>query len=158
MKVLYPALFEKQDDGKFLVSFPDFLEAITEGNDIEEAIFNASEVLTLTIEGRIDEKMEIPEPSEINDENYLFIPPAASAQSALLVRWARSHTDHTIAEVARAMNTSWPAISRLEDPHHSPNIKQLERVAAVLGQQLVFSMEPISPNNEGEEFSQNSSA
>ena len=146
MNVLYPAFIEYQEDGMYLVQFPDFSEAITEGESLEEAIFNASEVLTLAIEGRIDEGMGIPEPCIFNQEDCKLISPSARAQAALLVRWARNKSAHTTSEVARALNTSWPAISRLENPHHSPSLKQLERVAAALGQQLLISMEPFSKN------------
>ena len=42
--------------------------------------------------------------------------PSARAQAALLMRWAKGK--HTTAEIARALNTSWPTMARLEDPHH----------------------------------------
>jgi antitoxin HicB len=122
-----------------MVYFPDLSEAITEGETLEEAIFNASEVLTLTLEGRMDEKMEIPKP--LRQKGGKLIAPSAKAQAALLMRWAKG--DHSFAEVARALNTSWPSVARLEDPHHWPTLRQLERAAAALGQKLVLSMEPI---------------
>lgn len=53
MNVSYPVIFEyNKTDKRYTVSFPDLAEAITEGESLEEAIFNASEVLTLTLEGR----------------------------------------------------------------------------------------------------------
>ena len=106
MNVLYPAqiTFDKSDH-RFFVQFLDIPEAITEGESEEEALFNASESLTLAIEGRLG--------------------------------------DHTTSEIARSLNTSWPAVSRLEDPKHWPSLRQLEKVANVLGQQLIISMEPL---------------
>ncbi len=143
MNVLYPAqiTFDK-DDNRYLVRFPDMPEAITEGESEEEAFFNASEVLTLTIEGRLDENMEIPQPTQCT-KDQLLISPSARAQAALLIRWAKLHGDHTTSELARSLNTSWPAISRLENPKHWPSLRQLEKVANVLGQQLIISMEPL---------------
>jgi antitoxin HicB len=141
MNVLYPAIFEyDRNEKRYTVHFPDLTEAITEGETLEEALFNASEVLTLTLEGRIDESMEIPRPSR--HKGAKLIVPSARAQAALLMRWAKG--DHTTAEIARALNTSWPAIARLEDPHHWPNLRQLERAAAAIGQRLVISLEPVS--------------
>ena len=35
MKLHYPAIFLKEDDGRYLVSFSDVPEAITCGNDFE---------------------------------------------------------------------------------------------------------------------------
>jgi antitoxin HicB len=42
------------------------------------------------------------------------------------------------------METSWPAAARLEDPHHWPSLKQLERAAHAVGQKLVLSLEPAN--------------
>lgn len=141
MNVLYPAIFEyDRTEKRYTVRFPDLSEAITEGETLAEAFFNASEALTLTLEGRIDEGMEIPMPSQ--RKGAKLIAPSARAQAALLMRWAKG--EHTTAEIARALNTSWPAIARLEDPHHWPNLRQLERAAAAVGQRLVISLEPVS--------------
>jgi antitoxin HicB len=140
MNVLYPAIFEyDRTEKRYTVRFPNLPEAITEGETLEEALFNASEVLTLTLEGRIDEGMKIPMPT--HRKGAKLIAPSARAQAALLMRWAKG--EHTTAEIARALNTSWPAVARLEDPHHWPNLRQLERAAAV-GQRLVISLEPVS--------------
>jgi antitoxin HicB len=141
MNVLYPAIFEyDKSDKRYTVHFPDLAEAMTEGETLEEAMFNASEVLTLTLEGRVDEGIEIPRPSK--HKNARLVAPSARAQAALLLRWAKG--DHTTAEIARALNTSWPAVARLEDLHHWPNLRQLERAAATVGHRLVISLEPVS--------------
>ena len=142
MNVLYPAVFEyDKSEKRYTVYFPDLPEAITEGDTLEEALFNAAEVLTLTLEGRIDEEMEIPKPKRFK-KGAKLIAPNARAQAALLMRWAKGK--HTNAEIARALNTSWPAIARLENPRHWPNLRQLERAAAAIGQRLVISLEPVS--------------
>lgn len=138
MNILYPAIINYHEkDKRFFVEFPDLEEAITEGNSLEEALFNAAEVLTLTLEGRMDENIEIPLPSSPK-KSYL-IAPSARVQAALLIRFAMR--DHTISELARALETSWPAAARLENPHHWPSLKQLERAAAAMGQRLILSLE-----------------
>lgn len=143
MNVLYPAQITfDQDDNKYLVKFLDMSEAVTEGDSEEEAFFNASEVLTLTIEGRLEEGIEVPQPSRCAKDQIL-ISPSARAQAALLIRWAKLYGDHTTSEIARSLSTSWPAIARLENPKHWPNLRQLEKVAHALGQQLIISMEPL---------------
>ena len=143
MNVLYPAqiTFDKNDN-RFFVQFPDIPEAITERESEEEAFFNASEVLTLAIEGRLEEGIEVPQPSQCI-KHQKFISPSVRAQASLLIRWAKLSGDHTTSEIARSLNTSWPAVSRLEDPKHWPSLRQLEKVANVLGQQLIISMEPL---------------
>jgi len=143
MNVLYPAeiTFDKSDN-RYLVKFIDIPEAITEGESEEEALFNASEALTLAIEGRMEEGIEVPQPSKCREQQKI-ISPSVRAQASLLIRWAKSSGDHTTSEIARSLNTSWPAVSRLEDPKHWPSLRQLEKIAHVLGQQLIISMEPL---------------
>jgi len=141
MNVLYPAYFHYDEHEKrYTITFPDLSEAITEAEKLEEAYFNASEVLTLTLKGRMEEDMEIPIPS--SHKGAQLIAPSARVQAALLIRWAKG--EHTFAEIARTLGTSWPAVARLEDPHHWPNLRQLERAAAAMGQRLVISLEPAA--------------
>lgn len=137
MKIIYPAKITKGKDNRYLVEFPDLPEAVTEGETLEEALFNASEVLTLTLEGRAEEEMEIPVPSVL--KNAYKIAPSARVQAALLLKMSRGKKK--VADIARALHTSWPSVSRLEDPTHWPSLKQLERVAATLGKRLVLSLD-----------------
>lgn len=145
MKIAYPCSVKKQSDGKFLVIFPDFEEALTEGDSLEEALFNAEEVLTLTLDGRMDEGMDIPIPSSeelpLAASSHLVYP-SPRVQSALLVRFIRS--EKSMAELARSLETSWPAASRLEDPHHWSSLRQLNRVAEIFGSRLVLSFESLN--------------
>ena len=46
MDIRYPATVEKQKDGSFLVQFVDLPDTFTEGQSKEEALFNATEVLS----------------------------------------------------------------------------------------------------------------
>ncbi len=137
MNIQYPAILEPQKEGGFTVQFPDLQEAFTEGDTREEAIFNAAEVLTLTLEGRMEEGMEIPSPSKVRDG--VLISPSAKVQAALLVRLCRG--DRTLSELARSLETSWPSAARLENPKHWPSLKQLDRAAGVLGKRLVLYFE-----------------
>lgn len=62
-KLFYPAIFHKEDDG-FWVSFPDFPECLTEGDNMEQAYDMAVDALGLAITSRKEEKEEIPSPSD----------------------------------------------------------------------------------------------
>ena len=62
-----------------------------------------------------------------------------SIEAAMLVRSARG--DRSLSELARALNTSWPAAQRLEDPGHWPSLKTLDRAASALGKRLVLRFE-----------------
>jgi antitoxin HicB len=58
LKFQYPARIRADENGRYFVQFLDIEEAITEGETLEEAIFNAQEALTLSLEGRLDEKID----------------------------------------------------------------------------------------------------
>mgnify|MGYP001633841339 FL=1 len=62
-RLFYPAIFHKEDDG-FWVSFPDFPECLTEGDNMEQAYDMAVDALGLAITSRKEEKEEIPSPSD----------------------------------------------------------------------------------------------
>lgn len=61
-KLFYPAVFHAEDGG-FWVSFPDFPECFTEGDDMESAYDMAVDALGLAITSREKEKEVVPEPS-----------------------------------------------------------------------------------------------
>ena len=138
MDIRYPALFAAQEPSGFFVRFVDIPEAITQGETVEECKFNGAEVLSLILDEYVEQGREIPAPSaRVKGAHY--IAPDAKTQAALLVRRAR--VDRSLADVARVLGTSWPSAKRLEDPRHSPTLKQLEKAAAALGKRLVLSFE-----------------
>ncbi|MDA8415185.1 MAG: type II toxin-antitoxin system HicB family antitoxin [Desulfobacteraceae bacterium] len=135
MKIEYPCTIVPDEPAGFLVQFVDFEEAFTGGVTEEEALFNASEVLTSVLSYRLDNKIEVPLPSDLQSGQYAVAPDTAT-QTAMLIRQSRK--DRSLSDLARTLGTSWPSAQRLENPHHSPNLKQLERAAAALGKRLVL--------------------
>ena len=136
MNIAYPYTLEPQPEGGYLVQFVDLEEAFTEGNTLEEAAFNAAEVLTAILDCRLAHDQPIPEPSMGECVAY----PQARIQAALLLRRARQEQGRTLSELARALETSWPSAQKLESPHNNPTLKQLERAAAALGKRLIVQM------------------
>ncbi len=136
--IRYAAILDTQPEGGFTVTFPDIPEAITEGDDRDAALFNAVEVLTLCLEQRMVDGDPIPAAHKV--KGGVWIEPAAAVQAALLVRLAREVQGMTLADLARALHTSWPSAQRLEQPGSNPTLKQLERAAAALGKRLVVGL------------------
>jgi antitoxin HicB len=136
--IQYPAILRAQPEGGFTVTFPDLPEAITEGDDRDAALFNAAEVLTLCLEQRMNDGDPIPAPRRV--KGATSIEPAAAVQAAILMQQARMAQGKTLAYMARALHTSWPAAQRLEQAGGNPTLKQLERAAAALGKRLVVTL------------------
>ncbi|MCP5449779.1 MAG: type II toxin-antitoxin system HicB family antitoxin [Gammaproteobacteria bacterium] len=137
MEARYPAVLESEESGGFFVRFVDVEGAMTDGETLDEALFNASEALSGILGWMLDENQPIPDPSPAGDGRVL-VAPDARTQAALLIRRARG--DRSLVELARALQTSWPSAQRLENPRHSPTLRQLEKAAAALGKRLVLAL------------------
>lgn len=75
-KLFYPAVFHKADEGGFWVSFPDFPECFTDGDNMEQAYEMAVDALGLALTSRQEEKLPIPsasDPSQIDLEPDCFL-------------------------------------------------------------------------------------
>jgi antitoxin HicB len=138
LEARYPAVLETQENGALLVRFVDLEDTFTEGATLDEALFNGAEVLSALLGCRLDHDLPIPDPSPTGEGMYL-IAPDARTQAALLIRRARG--ERSLAELARSLETSWPSAQRLENPRHSPTLRQLEKAAAALGKRLVLALE-----------------
>ncbi len=138
MNIHYPAILEPEEGGGFFVRFVDLENTYTDGLTLDEALFNGAEVLSAMLGWMLDENKPIPDPSPASDGLYM-IAPDARTQAALLIRRARG--ERSLAELARSLETSWPSAQRLENPRHSPTLRQLEKAAAALGKRVVLALE-----------------
>lgn len=65
MKYVYPAIFHKDDSGRFSVLFPDF-DAATCGDDLDDAMDMAEECLALQLKGLRQDGDDFPVPSPLD--------------------------------------------------------------------------------------------
>lgn len=72
-KYVYPAIFTQEESGYSIV-FPDLDGCYTQGEDLEDGLSMAEDVLSLTLYGYEVDKREIPTPSKSLDiENGQFV-------------------------------------------------------------------------------------
>lgn len=74
-KYIYPAVFTPEADGKFSICFPDIENCFTCGDNLEDGISMAGDVLSLMLTHLEDNGRKIPSASAINDlatENGAF--------------------------------------------------------------------------------------
>lgn len=64
MKHSYPAIFYKEEDGRYSVLFPDF-DVATCGDDLDDAIVMAEECLALQLKGLKEDGEAFPAPSPL---------------------------------------------------------------------------------------------
>jgi antitoxin HicB len=81
----YPVVLIPDDiDGGFVVTFPDVPEAITQGDEVPDALAQAADALEEAMAGRIRRGDPIPEPSPADPDQPLVPVPALTAAKAAL--------------------------------------------------------------------------
>ena len=80
---VYPAILTPDEqDGGFVVTFPDVPEAITQGEDVTDALQQAADCLEEAIAGRIRRGACLPEASPVGPGHYPIPLPAQTATKA----------------------------------------------------------------------------
>jgi antitoxin HicB len=131
----YPVDLKK--DGKFiLVTFPDVPEAITQGNDEEDALVHARDVLESAIEYYLGEKKAVPVPKRRikPGQHFVELPIGLSAKVLLLNEMLAQKVRP--AELARRMKVRPQDITRLTDLRYGSKIEGLAAAFQALGKTL----------------------
>jgi len=140
MQFNYPVtLTEDKEDGGYVVTFVDFPEAITQGENREDALKQAVDCLEETIANRIATKSTITKPSKGDKKHPLIqVPPTMATKAALYLTAQESGLTKT--GLARHLNCDEKEIRRLLDPYHSSKLSRIERILSKLGRHLVIGV------------------
>jgi antitoxin HicB len=137
---IYPAtLTPDTQDGGFVVTFPDVPEAITQGDDVAEALQQAADCLEEAMAGRIRRHESIPAASPVGPEQHAIPLPAQTAAKAALYLAIRQ-ANITKVELAERLHCDEKEVRRLLDPRHASKLSRLESALAALGQHLVIGV------------------
>ena len=135
----YPINIHKECEGGYLVTFPDFEEAFTDGNTLAEAIAEAADCLEETLAGRIARREDVPAPSPAKGRPSA-VPGAALAAKAALYEALREQRLSNSA-FAMAMGIQESEVRRMLDPRHATKIGRLEEALACFKKRLVVTVE-----------------
>ncbi len=80
----YPADIQHDEDGRHVVTFPDFGWGATDGKTREEALAEARGLLRELLAATIREGGDLPEPSPTGEQRPMIIPPVQIALKAAL--------------------------------------------------------------------------
>lgn len=134
----YPAIFTAEGD-RFVVTFRDIPEAITQGDDDVDAMFMAKDVLIASMEVYFDEKRQVPAPSASQPGDRMIALPASIAVKVLLLNQMLEQ-NVIPAELARRMDTTRQEVNRLIDLKHTTRIDRIEDAMSALGRELELSV------------------
>lgn len=129
----YPVtLTPDEEDGGFVVTFRDLPEAITQGDTVDECLEEAADCLEEAMAARIDDGLDIPEPSKrLSGEKMVSIPLQTAMKAALYLAMNEAGVSRT--ELARELHTHEKEVRRILDPHHGTKLPTMERALSALG-------------------------
>lgn len=138
LNFIYPVALERDEDGRHLVTFLDFPEALTDGATVNEALDEAMDCLAEAVAGRIDRGELIPAPTRQRGGYRVVLTPQMAAKAALYTVMHESHVAN--AELARRLEIDEKEIRRMLDPHHATKLPRITEAMRELGQQIVLSV------------------
>lgn len=128
-----------EDESGFVVTFPDIPEAITQGDNKEEALSMAQDALETALEFYFEDKRSIPTPSKpAPGQNAVELPASLSAKVLLLNEIVAQNMRP--AELARRLNTTPQEVNRLTNLRHTTRIDRISAALHVMGRHLEISV------------------
>ena len=131
----FPVVLSAQPEGGFVVTFPDVPEAITQGEDEEEALLYAVDALETALSFYVDARKNLPLASRPK-RGQRTVRPSALEGAKLGVYQAMTEQGIKKAELARRLGWHMPQVDRLFDLRHASRLDQIEAAARVLGRRL----------------------
>ncbi len=136
--MFYPAKFEKEESG-YSVTFRDIPEAITCGDDLDDALFMAKDALLTAMDFYFEDRRTVPQPSEAEEGEYLIeLPLSVSAKVLLLNEMVAQNISNV--ELAKRIKVKPQEVQRITNLEHTTKIDTLARAFAALGKNLNLSV------------------
>jgi antitoxin HicB len=137
----YAVRFEPAKEGGYVVTCRDLPEVVTQGDDFQEALAQASDAMDEAFAARIDDGEDFPETSTPRKGEYVVAASSdLSAKAALYL--AMKEAAISKAALARMLQVDEKEVRRLLDPHHPSKLPRMEEALRALGKRLVLSLQP----------------
>lgn len=137
MTTVFPAIITNMDDdGSYLVEFPDLPGCLTDGTDLEDAKAMAKEALSGYLMSVIERGVEFNPPSTV--PGAVMIEPEPSVVFAYWLRTRRAASGMTLTDVADKVGVKYQVYQKLENPETAnPTLKTMKRLEKVFGETVV---------------------
>ena len=136
----FPAEVERDEDGRYVVSFPDFGWGATDGATLEEALGEARDLLRELIATTMREGNGLPEPSRAGKQWHLVVPPVTIALKAALYEAFRE-TGMSQRRLARDLDVAESEVRRMLNPDHATKAATIDRALRRLGKRLTVTVD-----------------
>ncbi|WP_158903997.1 type II toxin-antitoxin system HicB family antitoxin [Burkholderia sp. L27(2015)] len=135
----YPVKLEPDTNNSLLVTFPDIPEAITAGDNEQDALAMGLDALITALEFYFDAKCAIPLPSKVRKGQPSVTLPALVTAKVLLANEMIAQGVRK-SELARRLDVHMPQVDRLLDLKHSSKLDAIESAFKQLGKTLEVSI------------------
>ena len=136
MRYAYPCALTPEEGGGYSVAFPNVPEALTCGDDRDEALAMAEDALAAALGAYVRCREDIPVPGAASPGHEMVaVPLVVAAKLALYT--AMREQGMTKVGLARLMGLSEGAVRKLVNPSHRSHIRQVEKALRKLGRRLV---------------------
>ena len=131
----YPAEVERDEDGRYVVAFPDFGWGATDGATLDEALAEARDLLRELIAATMREGEGLPKPSRATRRRPLVVPPVPIALKAALYEAFRK-AGMSQRRLARDLDIAESEVRRMLNPDHATKAATLDRALRRLGKRV----------------------
>lgn len=133
----YPVHLASAEEGGFVVTFPDVPEAITQGDDKEEALMRAVDALETAMGFYVGR--DLPKASKAKPRQRVVRPSALVCIKLAIYQTMRDQGVKK-SELARRLGWHLPQVDRLLDLDHASRLDQAEAALSSLGHRLEVSV------------------
>ena len=131
----YPAVIERDEDGRYVVAFPDFGWGATDGATRDEALAEARDLLRELIAATMREGGDLPEPSRATKRRPLVVPPVPIVLKAALYEAFRN-AGMSQRHLARDLKVAESEVRRMLNPDHATKASAIDRALRRLGKRV----------------------
>ena len=143
MRYVFPCNFtldEYENDGGFVVQFPDVQGATCGGKTFKECIILAEDCLVVMLEAYIDRQKELPTPSPwVEGQELVGVQPLIAAQLDLYT--AMREQNITTADLARRLGITKKATAKLLLLDYNTRLGEVNRALAAVGSTAVAAQQ-----------------
>ena len=127
----YPVTL-KREGSRILVSFPEFPNVHTYGDDESEALARAADALETYMMAMIEDREAVPAPQRPKrHDRYVTLPALSEAKLELYRQMSAAGIGK--AELTRRLHCHLPQIDRLLDLGHASRLDQIEQALLAVG-------------------------
>ena len=134
----YPAVFKHDENGRLVVSFPDFPRAHTDGPNANDAMEEAIDCLGSSIAFAMADRADVPKPSRLKRGQKL-VPVPLWIVGKLALYWAIGDVGISQSELARRLSVRETVVRRMLDPNHDTRQEKIQAALEALGKRIVMA-------------------